>query len=449
MNKAEIALTKMLMSTDPATVADACAVKCLRLVETRKVPAAATDGVVLLVNPDFLEPLSIDQICGLLVHEVCHVRFAHTARFADSGWLDHDRANRSMDREINPLVMKAGYQLPPNGCWPQDIGCENGLSWEEYYQHESASDEQPEDQAEDEQPSDQPESTESDKKQQGGSDDGQQGEGSPDGQPEAQGGNQPSEQAGDQKGQVANGVHAAGSLTERFAPEVLGRDEDPAELAEEVAEALEDAAEQGKVQPADVKPHRAGTGTQSQSLQAELVIATDCRWQDAVIGLVATRASGESIADWSRPSRRSIAQGSYRPSRRKVSGYRLALVLDVSGSCIGFFSEWQSMARELVEAVPEITEIEIFYHDEHVTGTGSWVRRTGDEVEIKAQGGGGTDFRPVLAEVERSDVDGVILFTDSEGPWPTSCSMDCVTVQPPGSYRQSPIGTTIRIDSWR
>ncbi len=102
MNKAEIALTKMLMSTDPATVADACAVKCLRLVETRQVPSAATDGVVLLVNPDFLEGLSIDQICGLLVHEVCHVRFGHNARFADSGWPDHDRAHKSMDRESNP-----------------------------------------------------------------------------------------------------------------------------------------------------------------------------------------------------------------------------------------------------------------------------------------------------------------------------------------------------------
>jgi predicted metal-dependent peptidase len=445
MNKAEIALTKMLMSTDPATVADACAVKCLQLVETREVPAAATDGVVLLVNPDFLEGLSIDQICGLLVHEVCHVRFGHNARFADSGWLDHDRANKSMDREINPLVVRAGYQLPPNGCWPRDIGCYDGLSWEEYYQHEAGSDEQ----AQDEQAQDKPESTQSDDKQQGGSKDGEQGESSPDGQPDGQDGDQPGDELGSQDGPVADGVHAPGSLTERFAPQVLGRDEDPAELAEEVAEALEDAAEQGKVKPTKTQRHKAGTGTQSQELRAELIVATDCRWQDAVIGLVATRASGESIADWSRPSRRSIAQGSYRPARRKVSGYRLALVLDVSGSCIGYFSEWQSMARELVEAVPEITEIDIYYHDDQVTGTDSWVRRTGDEVTIQAQGGGGTDFRPVLAEVERADVDGVILFTDSEGPWPTSCSIDCVTVQPPGSYRQSPIGTTVRINEWQ
>ena len=439
MNKAEIALTKMLMSTDPATVADACAVKCLRLVETREVPAAATDGVVLLVNPDFLEALSIDQICGLLVHEVCHVRFGHHARFADSGWLDHDRANKSMDREINPLVVRAGYQLPPDGCWPRDIGCNDGLSWEEYYQHEAGSDEQ----AQDEQSQEQPESSETSDKQQDRSQDGEAGESSPDGKPEAQDGNQAD------SGPVVNGVHAPGSLTERFAPEVLGRDEDPAELAEEVAEALEDAAEQGKVKPSKTQRHKAGTGTQSQSLRAELIVATDCRWQDAVIGLVATRASGESIADWSRPSRRSIAQGSYRPARRKVSGYRLALVLDVSGSCIGFFSEWQSMARELVEAVPEITEIEIYYHDEKVTGNDSWDRRTGDEVTIKAQGGGGTDFRPVLAEVERADVDGAILFTDSQGHWPYRCSIDCVTVQPPGSYRQSPFGKTIRINEWQ
>lgn len=424
MNKVEIAITKMLMSVDPATVADACAVKCLRLVETRDVETAATDGVVLLVNPDFAERLTVDQICGLLVHEVCHVRFGHTARFADSGWLDHDRANKSMDREINPLVKRAGYQLPPDGCFPSGIGQPDGLAWEEYYQHE-----QGQSQGEQDEPKDAP-------KQDGGSKDGQQGESSPEGQD------------GDQSGPVSSGVHAAGSLTKRFAPEVLNNDEDPAELAEEVAQAVEDVLEHGKLQPKEVKRHQAGTGTGSQQLESELVVCTDCRWQDAVIGLVSSRASGESIADWSRPSRRSISSGVYRPARRRVSGYKLALVLDVSGSCISHFSAWQSMARELVEAIPELTELNIYYHDEQVTGSDNWIRRDGDDVRIKARGGGGTDFRPVLAEVEQTEVDGVILFTDSEGPWPQSCSIDCVTVQPPGSYKASPFGTTIRIANW-
>lgn len=425
MNKAEIALTKMLMSTDPAIVADACAVKCLRLVETKQVSTAATDGIVLLVNPDYIETLSLDQICGLLVHEVCHVRFRHTERFADSGWLDHDRANRSMDREINPLVIRAGYKLPPDGCWPNQLGLNDGLSWEEYYQHEAGS------QSKDKPQQDEPESSQSDDKQQGGSEDGQQGESSPDGQP----------------GSVTDGVHCPGSLAKKFAPEVLGQD-DPEELAEEVAQAIEDAAEQGKIKTPETFRHQAGEGSGSQSLKGELVVASDCRWQDVVIELVASRASGELVADWGRPSRRSIAQGVYRPARRKVSGFRLALVLDVSGSCICYFDHWQSMARELVEAIPEIREIDIYYHDTQITGRDEWSRSSGEEVTIAAQGGGGTDFRSVLSEVEGTDVDGVILFSDSEGKWPSRYSLDCVTVQPPGSYEQSPIGATVRIASF-
>jgi predicted metal-dependent peptidase len=442
VNKAEIALTKMLMSTDPAIVADACAIRCLRLVETKQVSTAATDGIVLLVNPDYIETLTLDQICGLLVHEVCHVRFRHNERFADGSWLDHDRANKSMDREINPLVVRAGYKLPPDGCWPNQLGLSDGLSWEEYYQHEASS-EQPKDKPQ----QDKPESSQSDDKQKGGSQDEQQGESSPDGQPEPQDGNQPGEQSDGQPGSVTDGVHCPGSLAKKFAPEVLGQD-DPEELAEEVAQAIEDAAEQGKIKSPETFRHQAGTSSGSQSLSGELIVASDCRWQDVVIELVASRASGESVADWSRPSRRSIAQGVYRPARRKVSGFRLALVLDVSGSCICYFSHWQSMARELVEAIPEIREIDIYYHDTAVTGRDEWNRSSGEEVAIAAQGGGGTDFRSVLSEVESTDVDGVILFTDSEGRWPSRYSLDCVTVQPPGSYEQSPIGKTVRIASF-
>jgi predicted metal-dependent peptidase len=425
VNKAEIALTKMLMSTDPAIVADACAIRCLRLVETKQVSTAATDGIVLLVNPDYIETLTLDQICGLLIHEVCHVRFRHTERFADGGWLDHDRANKSMDREINPLVVRAGYKLPPDGCWPNQLGLNDGLSWEEYYQHEASSNQK------DKPQQDEPESSQSDDKQQAGSQDEQQGESSPEGQP----------------GSVSDGVHSPGSLAKEFAPEVLGQD-NPDELAEEVAQAIEDTVEQGKIKSPETFRHQAGEGSGSQSLSGELIVASDCRWQDVVIELVASRASGESVADWSRPSRRSIAQGVYRPARRKVSGFRLALVLDVSGSCICYFSHWQSMARELVEAIPEIREIDIYYHDTAVTGRDEWNRSSGEEVTIAAQGGGGTDFRSVLSEVESTDVDGVILFTDSEGRWPSRYSLDCVTVQPPGSYEQSPIGATVRIASF-
>jgi hypothetical protein len=389
MNKVDIALTKMLMSTDPATVADACAVKCLRLVETSAVATAATDGVLLLYNPEFVDGLTVAQVCGLLVHEICHVRFGHTERFREHTGLSHPRANRSMDREINPIVAAAGYELPPDGCWPAQIGQPNGLAWEAYYPHE------------DDAPA--------------------RGDRTPD------------------------GCHAAGGLVADFAPDLLDDETTPAAVAKDIAQQVKDAADGSRI----AGPHKPGRSAGQTVLQGgELVLVTGCRWQDAVIDLMASRVGSESVADWSRPSRRSIASGVYRPARRRVGGYRLALVLDVSGSCVGFFQHWQAMAREMVEALPQITELEIVYHDTRVTGRGRWDRRDGDEIKLASRAGGGTCFCDALAEVESMDVDGAILFTDSEGTFPRSFAVEAVTVQPPGSTGKTPFGKTIRITTW-
>jgi predicted metal-dependent peptidase len=452
MNKVEIALTKMLLSTDPAMVSDACAIRCLKLVLTEKVDTAATDGVVLLVNPGFAESLSIDELTGLLVHEVCHVRFLHTERFEAGEWLDHDRANKSMDREINPIVRDAGYKLPSGGCWPYQISQPEKLSWEEYYAHEKA-----------EQPQPQPQDSEQGEGDSSEAQDGQQSdEATGDGESEGQ--ESESSAAGDSgsdseagaegqpsSGKVESGVHAPGKLVEEFAPELLEGEEavEPAEIAKEVAAAIDDVAEASKIQPPQVSKHTAGTGAGNQRLRPDGVIEATCDWHEVVISLVATRAKGESVADWSRPHRRSVGTGTFRPRRKKVSGLRLALVLDVSGSCVQYFAAWQTMARKMVDEVSEITELEILYHDEEVTGRELWSRRDGDEVSLETNGGGGTAFRPVLAEVESLDVDGAILFTDAEGSWPASCSVDCITVQPPGSYVVPPFGKTVRIKAWQ
>jgi predicted metal-dependent peptidase len=406
MSKVNVALTAMLLNTDPAIVADACAVRCLRLVETRDVATAATDGVVLLFNPEFFDGLTTEEIIAVLVHEICHVRFGHTERFNESGWIDHERANRSMDREINPIVRNAGYTLPADGCWPSQINQPEGRSWEEYYPHETD-------------------------------------------QTKTGGGKQPGKQPGESGTPViGDGCHAAGSLVEKYAADLLdSTDGDLAKLAEEISQQVDDSTLQSKIKEPTKSP-KAGNQTGNQNLKVVVEVATNQRWQEVVVGLIATRAAGESIADWSRPGRRSFSTGIYRPSRKKINGFRLALVLDVSGSCVRFFSAWQAMARELVEDVREITELEILYHDTGVTRQEVWSRRTGEEVTISARGGGGTAFTEVLETVETLDVDGAVLFTDSEGSWPQGCSVDCVTVQPPGHWEPSPFGVTVRIPAW-
>lgn len=449
MNKIQLAITKMLLSNDPARIADACAVQCLKAIETTRVSTAATDGVVLLYNPTYVEGLNVDEVCGLLVHEVCHVRFSHHDQFSESGYVNHRHANVAMDMEINPLVLRAGYELPAGGCFPDDIGQPSGKSWQAYYAamqqaEESKSEEQGDEAKSDEANGDAGQDSEA-KGEEGQSEpanESGEGQGSEAGQGDESGAaGQPGAESG-----VEDGLHAPGSLTEEFAPELLDEERDAEKAAEEVAAAIEDASEQSRVEaPAGTGKKHSKTGTGTKQLVAKGVIETDGRWQDVVIELVASRAAGESTVDWSRPSRRNAGSSFYRPSRRKVSGFRLALLVDVSGSCTRWFDTWQAMARELVEAVKEITELEIIYHDTEITKRDSWVRRNGEEVTIESRGGGGTCFKAAIAAAAAEDVDGIVLFTDGEGDWPADPGIDCVTVQPPGRFDASPYGSTVRI----
>lgn len=473
-DKIEVALTRMLFSNDPGMVADAAAIKCLKLVYTDRVDTAATDGVCLLANPKFIDSLDINQVMGLLVHEICHVRFGHTERFQDSGWLDHERANKSMDREINPLVASAGYSLPPGGCWPAGLGLQNGLTWEEYYQAEEQLNQEPpqddsqsesEDESEGDSESDSESDSgsgdsESDSKSESESESGSPGDDSDESNPAEKTQADSEDDKGSGKGsgkgsaKIRSGCHSAGELAAEFAPEVLeGLDAESAkELAREIREAIEDVADDSKIVAPFINSqsdHEYGSEAGEDFFEAaELIIATDCEWREVVIDLIGTRVSSITTADWSRPNRRSHTTGVYRPARRKISGgYKLALVLDISGSCVEFFSAWQSLAREMVESIREITELEIIYHDTRVTGMDSWSRADGSEIIIGCKGGGGTCFVDAIAAAEELDVDGIILFTDSDGRFPERCSKPCVTVQPPGSCRATPFGKTIRIES--
>jgi predicted metal-dependent peptidase len=479
MDKVNRVLTEMLLSAKPWRVSDAVAIRCLKLIPTLAVSTAATDGMVLIYNPAFIEGLTDAEVEGLLIHEVCHVRFDHCKRLDDSGLLDKERANRAMDREINGMLRSIGTSLPSGALLPEELGMEPGLAWEEYYPHDAMPEQpkadstspdgqpgaagsagqsgtcsggdkpgdepaegKPEGNDSAEKPADDPKApapSQSDDEKQ----DWQKAEGDGDnaseGEPEAC-----ENGSGAGNGQVAAGAHAAGSLAEVYAPELLEE-----QTPDEVAENVKDSAATGRL-PDSMLPSKLGIGSKSEPLTAkgELVVCTDVRWQTVVVDMLATRVGGDRLTDWSRPSRRSVATGEYRPARPKHRAFKVALVLDVSGSCVSYFSRWQALAREMLEYLPEVTEVELFYHDTRVRGTGEWRRADGAEIEIASRGGGGTSHIPVLAEVERTDADIAVLFTDCETRWPEQFKVDCVTVQPPGSRGVCPFGKTVRIGSW-
>jgi predicted metal-dependent peptidase len=96
--------------------------------------------------------------------------------------------------------------------------------------------------------------------------------------------------------------------------------------------------------------------------------------------------------DWSRPNRRFVGKGIYLPSLRSDELKPIVVAVDTSGS-IGNH-ELQQFSAELNDILQSYPcEVQILYCDTRIAHEEKF---TSDQypVEMKAHGGGGTDFRP-------------------------------------------------------
>lgn len=73
-------------------------------------PTAWVDGKTMGYNPQWIESLSLDEIKGILCHEVMHVAAAHHLR-RDAR--EHETWNLAADYAINGIIEEAGFKLPP------------------------------------------------------------------------------------------------------------------------------------------------------------------------------------------------------------------------------------------------------------------------------------------------------------------------------------------------
>lgn len=90
---------------------------------TDKIPTLATDGIDLLINPDFYMNMSKELRVSALAHETWHVAFKHMIRL---GTKDQQVWNLACDHFINNMLKKADYKIDPNWCCdPQyaDMAC--------------------------------------------------------------------------------------------------------------------------------------------------------------------------------------------------------------------------------------------------------------------------------------------------------------------------------------
>lgn len=81
----------------------------LRIKEDAECETAWTDGVSLGYNPDFINPLPLEQVKGLLAHEVMHCACAHNAR---RGNRNPKKWNIAGDFAINQILEDSKISLP-------------------------------------------------------------------------------------------------------------------------------------------------------------------------------------------------------------------------------------------------------------------------------------------------------------------------------------------------
>ena len=105
---------KLILLTGKNTVFFSVLLAQLKLVISKDIPTAATDGISLVLNPDFVEQQSSDELVFLLLHEVMHVAYFHPSRLKDHG-LDLKRWNAAADFLINLELVKKGYAMPNGG----------------------------------------------------------------------------------------------------------------------------------------------------------------------------------------------------------------------------------------------------------------------------------------------------------------------------------------------
>ncbi len=81
-------------------------------------PTAATDGRDVIYNPEFLEKQSLEQVDGLLMHELLHAALLHVTR---RQWRNPKGFNIAADIVVNGILEQSGFQLPDGGLFDSDL----------------------------------------------------------------------------------------------------------------------------------------------------------------------------------------------------------------------------------------------------------------------------------------------------------------------------------------
>ncbi len=371
---------------------------------------AANDGATIFYGPAF-ETLTLPVQVGLVAHQVLHVALQHPQRRAALsrliGEVDAHLYNICADAIVNSTLSHLSWlELPQGSILLEDLlataldlrqGVEKSLlEWDLERLYRAIDD----------------------RRSRGRVAGSRRGAGRE--QASEREGGQGGEQQGDQGRPVAR-EDGPRSARARLAGSSIVRDLLPAADSAHP----EQEAEQAREWRERITRAHAGDGAHSM-LRALIADLPKVRtpWEQLLRTQLVRALSQRPDLSWSRPARSYLANqgrvGSLRmPWEPGVTASkavaRLAVMVDVSGSIdepllARFAAEIEAITRRLEAGIVVIVG------DDHVSAVDHFEPGRSNLREVRFQGGGGTDFTPLLHEAERHAPDMGVFLTDLDGP---------------------------------
>lgn len=149
---------------------------------------------------------------------------------------------------------------------------------------------------------------------------------------------------------------------------------------------------------------------------------------------------------WAKPNKR-FYPGVYLPGTIREGLGVVVFIIDTSGS-IGAdtLGAFQAVANDIIGEC-EPAEVHVVYADAAVNRVDSY--ESGEEIALKPEGGGGTDFRPAFKRIERDGFEPVCAcyLTDLMGTFPdTAPGYPVLWLSYGAMGAAAPWGETVRID---
>jgi predicted metal-dependent peptidase len=308
-------------------------------IEDTTIPTAATNGLEVRFNPQWIESLTLPEAVFILAHETMHVVFQHCLDIGDK---DPKRWNVATDLVINDLLTRGNVgRMPKGGLLDPALVIKGNGTAEGVYRCLPTDPE------------------------------GKDGKGKP----------------GPQAGKPGNGPIGE-PLDTLHAPS-----QDEAEVSKIRAET--------KIKVAQARDAAAQAGQLSSDLARLLkeLLASETDWKTVLHRFFTERT--KDTPSYAKPKRRFLAEDLYLPGLIGEKLGRVVVAIDCSGSVSDeLLAVFSSEVRGLIQDTRP-SSVEVIYFDSGVLKTDVFEQDA--EVTIEAVGGGGTAFSPIFKAVNAKD----------------------------------------------